>query len=35
MASTTSQLEGLIDHEKLTAWLDENIPELGSGPLLT
>lgn len=28
-----AKLAGLVDHEKLTAWLDENIPELGSGPL--
>jgi aminoglycoside phosphotransferase (APT) family kinase protein len=26
-------LDGLIDESKLTVWLDENLPELGDGPL--
>lgn len=28
-----SDTEGLYDHARLTAWLDENIPQLGDGPL--
>jgi aminoglycoside phosphotransferase (APT) family kinase protein len=26
-------LDGLVDREKLTVWLDEHVPQLGSGPL--
>src|SRR5512145_1229587 len=33
MAETPQSLDGLVDFEKLTAWLDANIPTLGAGPL--
>ena len=33
MSPADDSLDGLINYENLTAWLDANIPELGSGPL--
>jgi aminoglycoside phosphotransferase (APT) family kinase protein len=33
MDGDSANLEGLVDVEKLTDWLDANIPELGTGPL--
>ena len=30
-----AKLDGLINETTLTAWLDENVPELGDGPLRT
>jgi aminoglycoside phosphotransferase (APT) family kinase protein len=32
-AQMAASTEGLIDLDKLTAWLDEHVPEVGSGPL--
>lgn len=35
MTDTGNALDGLVDEVRLTAWLDEHIPALGSGPLVT
>ena len=33
MADTRDSLSGLVDIARLTDWLDDNIPQLGNGPL--